>query len=1051
MSSIFRALNTENNTQQPSSSGSIFSALNNQNPTSTQPYQAPMINGKPYFIPSLEQVKQPAKPTTAEKIGEVFFPKRGYTEEQLAQADPTLKEKLIGTAKYAGELGLGISALSSAGLRQIPGIKKLAPTKEEVQSYEKLVQPSSVGQAKAMQNIDIYSSIIPVGATIRGGKALSNIESIAQNSLKNIPTGSRDKSLEFLRQNPGEVAKGEVRLREVEDGKIVIEDGRHRLQVANEQNIPIKVVDVTSEYTGKPSQRVAELIGETTPSRTPTPGAKPQTPRFAQGAESMIEGASATTAKATARSTADLARQADDIIASSTKDEIFDIANRRDDLGTAVASRYLNKLAEESATANAGRKLEIAEEAANLVNTKASRLMEAGREIQAASLLARMTPEGQLSYIAGEIRRHNAKNPTKKVPELTPEQASEILDEMNEISKMADGTEKQMRFFNLQRRVQEMIPSGPLRKAVALWKAGLLTGIKTLGLNLFSNASHFATETLSDITAAGFDSVASILTGERTIAATFRGTLDGLREGTYKGKRYFLTGFDERNIGDKLDYRRVNFGKGPVGKKLQWYTDQVFQTVGAGDQPFYYATLARSYMNQALAKATNEGLKGKARIKRAYEIVEDPTEEMMEYAVRDAATAVFTQETYLGKIAQDVQRLGGGVGEFVVPFGRTPSAVATQIMNYTPVGAVAEVIKQIKKGKFDQRMLSKALGRSTVGTVPMVIGWNLAEQGLVSLDYPVGDSRQIELDKAEGVEYNSIKIGDEWRNPITLGPAGNLILFGAHMRNAIEKYGSNTEGIGMAALGLLSSFTEQTFLTGFENFTNLIFDPVGQGQSSFRSFIASFVPTIVSDVARATDTVERESPTVGTRVASRIPGLRQGLEPKVDTLGREQFISGRGGEILPDFLESMADPTRPSQDISTEVTNEMRRLLELADQTNNTDLAEDLRKAAPTRSGLFGYDTLTDAQETQLQKYAGETINGQLRNLFLMPEYKSAPDVEKAKVIDAVVRQSKDAARARIVLEVIAAVPSEKRASALQRMYKDGLITNNVARILNSQ
>lgn len=1047
MSSSFSEVNKKyQESQQTTASGSSFSALNQkyQNATTTQPYQAPMINGKPYFIPSLEQVKQKPEESLLKSI---TIPGRGFTDTEINQAKPDFRDKLVGGAKWAGEATVGLAGLAHMGgnqlLRILPGYGKeeaeeaKAAREALVEKIEPFITPKSAEEAQVMRFADIAG--FAVGWTKAGKlssleKAIVNADNI-NDARKVLRTGElSDDVITNLRLD-----EAVVNVKNTDDARKFISG--------------VETIMDSAKKAGTAASPAVGKLGTDTiqPSRTPTPGAKPQIPRYARGAESMIEGAAATTAKATARSTADLARQADDIIASSTKDEIFDIANRRDDLGTAVASRYLNKLAEESATANAGRKLEIAEEAANLVNTKAARLMEAGREIQAASLLARMTPEGQLSYIAGEIRRYNAKNPTKKVPELTPEQASEILDEMNEISKMADGTEKQMRFFNLQRRVQEMIPSGPLRKAVALWKAGLLTGIKTLGLNLFSNASHFATETLADIAASGFDSVASILTGERTIAATFRGTLEGLREGTYKGKRYFLTGFDERNIGDKLDYRRVNFGKGPVGKKLQWYTDQVFQTVGAGDQPFYYATLARSYMNQALAKATNEGLKGKARIKRAYEIVEDPTEEMMEYAVRDATTAVFTQDTYLGKIAQDVQRLGGGAGEFVVPFGRTPSAVATQILNYTPVGAVAEVIKQIKKGRFDQRMLSKALGRSTVGTIPMVIGWNLAEQGLVSLDYPVGDSRQIELDKAEGVEYNSIKIGDEWRNPITLGPAGNLILFGAHMRNAIEKYGSNTEGIGMAALGLMSSFTEQTFLTGFENFTNLIFDPVGQGQSSFRSFIASFVPTIVSDVARATDTVERESPTVGTRVASRIPGLRQGLEPKVDTLGREQFIAGRGGEILPDFLESMIDPTRPSQDISTEVTTEMRRLLDLAEQTNNTDLAEDLRKAAPTRSGLFGYDTLTDAQETQLQKYAGETINGQLRNLFLMPEYKSATDVEKAKVIDAVVRQSKDAARARIVLEVIAAVPPEKRASALQRMYKDGLITNNVARILNSQ
>lgn len=92
-------------------------------------------------------------------------------------------------------------------------------------------------------------------------KIVSNIDNTVENSLSKSATGVRDKSLTYLRNNPDEVINGEVKLREV-DGKVVIEDGRHRLQVAKELGITPKFKDVTPEYTGKPSKQIESLINE---------------------------------------------------------------------------------------------------------------------------------------------------------------------------------------------------------------------------------------------------------------------------------------------------------------------------------------------------------------------------------------------------------------------------------------------------------------------------------------------------------------------------------------------------------------------------------------------------------------------------------------------------------------------------------------------------------------------------------------------------------------------------------------------------------------------
>ena len=65
-------------------------------------------------------------------------------------------------------------------------------------------------------------------------------------------------------------------------------------------------------------------------------------------------------------------------------------------------------------------------------------------------------------------------------------------------------------------------------------------------------------------------------------------------------------------------------------------------------------------------------------------------------------------------IARAIQKVPGL--EIIVPFGRTPSAVANQLINYSPVGIVKAIASNIGKGRFDQRLFSQAMGRGITGS-----------------------------------------------------------------------------------------------------------------------------------------------------------------------------------------------------------------------------------------------------------------------------------------------------------------------------------------------
>ena len=105
-----------------------------------------------------------------------------------------------------------------------------------------------------------------------------------------------------------------------------------------------------------------------------------------------------------------------------------------DDKAVATASELIKHYADEAANAtDTVIKGAMEDEMAKVANEIARKLTEQGRSVQAASILGRMTPEGQVRFAAREIQKYNevvraSKSPlAKEIPELTGEQAGNIV------------------------------------------------------------------------------------------------------------------------------------------------------------------------------------------------------------------------------------------------------------------------------------------------------------------------------------------------------------------------------------------------------------------------------------------------------------------------------------------------------------------------------------------------------------------------------------------------------------------------------------------------
>lgn len=533
-------------------------------------------------------------------------------------------------------------------------------------------------------------------------------------------------------------------------------------------------------------------------------------------------------------------------------------------------------------------------------------------------------------------------------------------------------------------------------RAVTLWKAGLLTGLKTQGLNALSNMAHSVTESAATLAGVPVDKTAALFTGKRALAFTTKGTKEGVVKGLKDGWKYLKTGHSERDIGQKLDYTKVNFGTGKLAKALQAYEETIFHLLGAADQPFYYGAKARSIASQAIAQGKTLGLKGNALDKHVTALIENPTDDMLVAAVHDAEVAVFQNRTLLGDIAKGIQNLPGG--EIIVPFGRTPSAVATQIINYSPIGAVSEVVKQIRKGEFNQRQFSQAFGRSIVGTGVLFIGGELFKAGLLTLDFP-RDEKERKLWELEGRKPNSIKIDGKWRSIQILGPAGNVLVVGGHFTNELQKEGSPTIAITKAMQKSAKSFTEQTFTTGIKKAVDALTDPERNLDEWFESMAGSLVPTIVADIARASTDKEVRQDGAIQRIQSRIPGLRGRLPSKIDVFGQD--LPRYGGNVL----EVMIDPSRPSKIRNDVVVDELRRLAD-----------KDLRVTPTLLGGKDGFDILTDEENTQMWRRQGELAYRTLQTTITSKAYPLlASDLQRKKQIEQIVQLTRKGARFQMI------------------------------------
>lgn len=612
--------------------------------------------------------------------------------------------------------------------------------------------------------------------------------------------------------------------------------------------------------------------------------------------------------------------------------------------------------------------------AVQIADDVAVKLTEAGRSVQAASVYNRLTPEGVLRYAQRELNAANKANPKLKL-KLTGEQGKELTD-LAKKAQEATGEAKAIATQRMLDRVQELIPTPKMEQAMTLWKAGLLTNPSTQVANLTGNTSMLALENLKDIPATFFD---KILPGARTKALPNLGAqAQGVGEGVRKAGQYIKTGIDPDDVLSKVDYKKANLP--PV---LKQYSEAVFRTLGAGDKVFRQTLMKKTLAEAAKVDGLNKGLSGQALMQHIDDLYNNPTNEMIELAVKDARYGTFTGPNKLAEfVGRGKQALGPyrPVADFLMPFTRTPSNIAARIVDYSPLGFGRGAIQALTgSGK---RNVVESLGRATVGTGIAGAGYGLAQAGQMTGTMPTNQTER-NLWELQGKQPNSVRVGDKWLNLDKISPVGNILGSGANAQAS----GNFTE----AGLQTIKGLKDMTFLKGMSSALDAIGDPKRYGESFIENSAGSVVPSVVAAAARQMDKNKREVSGSKEAFMNRIPGLKDNLLPKRDALGNETFYEGN----------QFVSPFRPTSAKDNPVVNEIERLRALG-----ADIA--LTKPDSTISIKGAQIELTPEELDLLRKDSGGLIQKTLQDIISKPAYQNADPVDQVKVIKDVISKSRE-------------------------------------------
>lgn len=538
-------------------------------------------------------------------------------------------------------------------------------------------------------------------------------------------------------------------------------------------------------------------------------------------------------------------------------------------------------------------------------NVRGDGLLTLCQQLEAMKQGLAVVTEADLNYIAGQMSTF-----------LYAEGA-----DLEGVPVTTEGKTALQRVYNAQANVAQ---DSMMEKVNALGYTNMLSGTKTWIKNVSSNILIRPLELASEKIGGAIErKYITKRTGNRTTDAPNRAERAAGRE-AFTGEigqtmvDYFVTHADTgHGSGFDLNHNNRTFNN----EWLQAYKNIVDFAMQVGDRPFWEQCYTEEL---AVIKRLGTKIPDTQRVDgREVKVLRDMTlEEMKTEAAVRATERVFQEDNNIVSAINGARRESPMIDLMItsiMPFLKTPTNVASRMMQYSPIGLARAIIqyglwdgKRNGGANFDQRKFVMNLGRGLTGTGVAVVGALLAGLGAIQPGREDEEDKRLGvIRKAQGRSYSTyFKLGD-WEIPLDFAqPSSGPLYIGAKIAWALEEMGGDVNAPALIGTVLYGSALEtgnqlfdNSFLSGFSALFSGYNDAAGIASNIAENIAENqasrLTPSAIRALAKVTDPYVRDvysqnavKQFLNRQIVQNWPLLRQTLPVKTDITGDATLQNG---------------------------------------------------------------------------------------------------------------------------------------------------------------
>ena len=538
-------------------------------------------------------------------------------------------------------------------------------------------------------------------------------------------------------------------------------------------------------------------------------------------------------------------------------------------------------------------------------NVRGDGLLTLCQQLEAMKQGLAVVTEADLNYIAGQMSTF-----------LYAEGA-----DLEGMPVTTEGKTALQRVYNAQANV---VQDSMMGKVNSLGYTNMLSGTKTWIKNISSNILIRPLELASEKIGGAIEGAfITKRTGNRTTDAPNRAERAAGRE-AFDGEigqtmvDYFVTHADTGH-GSGFDLNRNN--RTFNNEWLQAYKNIVDFAMQVGDRPFW----EQCYTEELdVIKRLGTKIPDTQRVDgREVKVLRDMTlEEMKTEAAVRATERVFQEDNKIANAINGARRESPMIDLMItsiMPFLKTPTNVASRMMQYSPIGLARAIIqyglwdgKRNGGANFDQRKFVMNLGRGLTGTGVAIVGALLASLGAIQPGREDEEDKRLGvIRKAQGRSYSTyFKLGD-WEIPLDFAqPSSGPLYIGAKIAWALEEMGGDVNVPSLIGTVLYGSALEtgnqlfdNSFLSGFSALFSGYNDAAGIASNIAENIAENqasrLTPSAIRALAKVTDPYVRDvysqnavKQFLNRQIVQNWPLLRQTLPVKTDITGDATLQNG---------------------------------------------------------------------------------------------------------------------------------------------------------------